>query len=30
MPYSRRLEQAAIPHSEHIVRAALAATEGSI
>jgi pyruvate dehydrogenase E1 component beta subunit len=30
MPYSRRLEQAAIPHSEHVVKAALAALEGSI
>jgi pyruvate/2-oxoglutarate/acetoin dehydrogenase E1 component len=30
MPYSRRLEQAAIPHEEHVVSAALAALEGSI
>lgn len=30
MPYSKRLEQAAIPHTEHVVRAALAALEGSI
>jgi pyruvate/2-oxoglutarate/acetoin dehydrogenase E1 component len=30
MPYSRRLEQAAIPHTEHVVQAALAALEGSI
>jgi pyruvate dehydrogenase E1 component subunit beta len=30
MPYSKRLEQAAIPHPEHIVSAALAALEGSI
>jgi len=30
MPYSKRLEQAAIPHSEHIVSAALATLEGSI
>jgi pyruvate dehydrogenase E1 component subunit beta len=30
MPYSRRLEQAAIPHEEHVVKAALAALEGSI
>jgi len=30
MPYSKRLEQAAIPHEEHVVRAALAALEGSI
>jgi pyruvate dehydrogenase E1 component beta subunit len=29
MPYSKRLEQAAIPHSEHIVSAALATLEGS-
>jgi len=29
MPYSRRLEQAAIPHEEHVVSAALAALEGS-
>jgi pyruvate dehydrogenase E1 component beta subunit len=30
MPYSKRLEQAAIPHPEHIVSAALATLEGSI
>jgi pyruvate dehydrogenase E1 component beta subunit len=30
MPYSRRLEQAAMPHEEHVVKAALAALEGSI
>jgi pyruvate dehydrogenase E1 component beta subunit len=30
MPYSRRLEQAAIPHTEHVVQAALAALEGAI
>ncbi len=30
MPYSRRLEQAAIPHEEHVVSAALATLEGSI
>jgi pyruvate dehydrogenase E1 component beta subunit len=30
MPYSSRLEQAAIPHEEHVVKAALAALEGSI
>jgi hypothetical protein len=30
MPYSKRLEQAAIPHAEHVVEAALAAMEGSI
>ena len=30
MPYSRRMEQAAMPHSEHVVSAALAALEGSI
>jgi pyruvate dehydrogenase E1 component beta subunit len=29
MPYSKRLEQSAIPHSEHVVSAALATTEGS-
>jgi pyruvate dehydrogenase E1 component subunit beta len=28
MPYSRRLEQAAIPHEEHVVQAALAALQG--
>jgi len=30
MPYARRLEQAAIPHEEHVVQAALAALEGSL
>jgi len=30
MPYSRRLEQAAIPHEEHVVKAALAVLEGSL
>jgi pyruvate dehydrogenase E1 component beta subunit len=30
MPYSKRLEQSAIPHAEHIVSAALATTEGAI
>jgi pyruvate dehydrogenase E1 component beta subunit len=30
MPYSKRLEQAAIPHEEHVIRAALATVEGSI
>jgi pyruvate dehydrogenase E1 component beta subunit len=30
MPYSKRLEQAAIPHSEHVVSAALATIEGSL
>jgi pyruvate dehydrogenase E1 component beta subunit len=30
MPYSRRLEQAAIPHEEHVVKAALATLEGSL
>jgi pyruvate dehydrogenase E1 component beta subunit len=29
MPYSKRLEQAAIPHPEHIISAALATLEGS-
>jgi len=29
MPYSRRMEQAAIPHAEHVVSAALATMEGS-
>ena len=28
MPYSKRLEQAAIPHAEHVVSAALATLEG--
>jgi len=30
MPYSKRLEQAAMPHTEHVVSAALAALEGSL
>ncbi len=30
MPYSKRLEQSAIPHAEHVVSAAMAATEGGI
>jgi hypothetical protein len=30
MPYSKRLEQAAIPHREHIVSAALATLEGAM
>jgi pyruvate/2-oxoglutarate/acetoin dehydrogenase E1 component len=30
MPYSKRMEQAAIPHPEHIVSAALATLEGAI
>jgi len=30
MPYSKRLEQAAIPHEEHVVSAALATLEGTI
>ena len=30
MPYSKRLEQAAIPHPEHIVSAALATLEGTV
>ncbi|MGC1166437.1 MAG: alpha-ketoacid dehydrogenase subunit beta [Solirubrobacterales bacterium] len=30
MPYSKRLEQAAIPHGEHVVSAALATLEGSL
>lgn len=29
MPYSRRLEQAAIPHAENVIEAVLAATEGA-
>ena len=29
MPYSKRMEQAAIPHEEHVVKAALAALEGA-
>jgi pyruvate dehydrogenase E1 component beta subunit len=30
MPYSKRLEQAAIPHAEHVVSAALQTVEGSL
>jgi pyruvate dehydrogenase E1 component beta subunit len=30
MPYSKRMEQAAIPHSEHVVSAALETLEGSL
>jgi pyruvate dehydrogenase E1 component beta subunit len=30
MPYSKRLEQAAIPHQEHVVTAVLAALEGAV
>jgi pyruvate dehydrogenase E1 component beta subunit len=30
MPYSKRLEQAAIPHEEHVVTAAMATMEGSL
>jgi pyruvate dehydrogenase E1 component beta subunit len=30
MPYSKRLEQSAIPHSEHVVSAALATLQGAI
>ncbi|HYU61038.1 MAG TPA: alpha-ketoacid dehydrogenase subunit beta [Solirubrobacterales bacterium] len=30
MPYAKRLEQAAIPHAEHVVSAALASLEGSL
>jgi pyruvate dehydrogenase E1 component beta subunit len=30
MPYAKRLEQAAIPHSEHVVSAALATLEGNL
>jgi pyruvate dehydrogenase E1 component beta subunit len=30
MPYSKRLEQAAIPHAENVVSAALQTLEGSI
>ncbi len=29
MPYSKRLEQSAIPHAEHVISAALASTEGA-
>ncbi len=30
MPYAKRLEQAAIPHAEHVVSAALASLEGAV
>jgi pyruvate dehydrogenase E1 component beta subunit len=30
MPYSKRLEQAAIPHAEHVVSAAMATLEGAL
>jgi pyruvate dehydrogenase E1 component beta subunit len=30
MPYAKRLEQAAMPHSEHVVSAALASLEGAV
>jgi len=30
MPYAKRLEQAAIPHTEHVVSAALATLQGSL
>jgi pyruvate dehydrogenase E1 component beta subunit len=30
MPYSKRLEQAAIPHEEHVIKAALATLEGAL
>ncbi len=30
MPYSKRLEQAAMPHTEHVVSAALATLEGTL
>jgi pyruvate/2-oxoglutarate/acetoin dehydrogenase E1 component len=30
MPYSKRLEQSAIPHAEHVVSAALATLEGAV
>jgi pyruvate dehydrogenase E1 component beta subunit len=30
MPYAKRLEQAAIPHAEHVVSAAMATLEGSL
>lgn len=29
MPYSRRMEQASIPHAEHVIKAVLATTEGT-
>jgi len=30
MPYSKRLEQAAIPHEEHVIKAAMATLEGAV
>jgi pyruvate dehydrogenase E1 component beta subunit len=30
MPYSKRLEQSAIPHAEHVVSAAMATVEGAV
>jgi pyruvate dehydrogenase E1 component beta subunit len=30
MPYSKRLEQSAMPHAENVISAALATTEGAI
>jgi pyruvate dehydrogenase E1 component beta subunit len=30
MPYSRRMEQAAMPHEENVIQAVLAATEGAL
>src|SRR3712207_5974595 len=30
MPYSKRMEQAAIPHSEHVVSAALETLQGAL
>jgi pyruvate/2-oxoglutarate/acetoin dehydrogenase E1 component len=30
MPYSKRMEQAAIPHEEHVIKAALATLEGAL
>ena len=30
MPYAKRMEQAAIPHAEHVVSAALATLEGAL
>jgi pyruvate dehydrogenase E1 component beta subunit len=30
MPYSRRMEQAAMPHEENVIEAALAATQGAL
>jgi pyruvate dehydrogenase E1 component beta subunit len=29
MPYSKRMEQAAIPHEEHVITAAMATLEGA-